>query len=77
MSLNNVTHLVLENIPSLQATAAAAYFARCGNIQESQVLLDVARVRPDSLSRLRGVDVSLTIDSCDGTEYLCIPVRRG
>ena len=76
MSIRNVTRLLLASIPRLQASPSGRYYGRCGDIQTDQALLEVAKVRPDSLSPLRGVDVSRTITSDDGTEYLCIPVRR-
>ena len=76
MSIRNVTRLHLASIPRLQASPSGRYYGRCGDIQTDQALLEVAKVRPDSLSPLRGVDVSGTITSDDGTEYLCKPVRR-
>ena len=76
LSVRNVTNLIVENIPALQSDAAGEYFVRCGDIQADQVLVEVARVKQDYLSPLQGVDVSRTIKSDDGTEYLYIPVRR-
>lgn len=76
-SLANITPIFLENHQGPENEGKLSDFKRLAEIQESQVNLEVAMVRPDVLSPFRGVDLSFTVRSDDGTEYDARPARRG
>lgn len=77
ISLSTVTRLLLDTFPDSGHENELRRIRRFADIQESQVLLEVGRVRPELLSPLGGVDLSFTVQSEDGTEYTARPARRG
>lgn len=76
-SLTTVTLLFLENHQDPAKESNLDEFRRFAEIQESQVLLEVGRVRPELLSPFGGVDLSFTVHTEEGTEYTARPARRG
>ena len=76
-SLTTVTLLFLENHHDPDKESDLSDFERFANIQESQVILEVGRVRQELLSPFGGIDLSFTAQSDSGTEYVCVPKRRG
>ena len=76
-SLTTVTLIFLENHQDPDKEGKLSDFKRFAEIQESQVNLEVAMVRPELLSPFRGVDLPFTVRSDDGTEYDTRPARRG
>ena len=76
-SLTTVTLLFLENHQGSEKENDLLTFERFAKIQESQVILEVGRVRQELLSPFGGVDLSFVIQSDHGTEYVCVPKRRG
>ena len=76
-SLTRATHLLLDSHAGEDGRRESLSFGRLAEIQESQVMLEVQRVRSELLSPLRGVDVFLTWKSKDGVEYIGRPARRG
>ena len=77
LSLTKITHLLLDNQPTPEDSVELSDFRRLADIQESQVLLEVEMIRPELLSPLGGIDLSFTVQSEDGTEYIVRPARRG
>jgi len=76
-SLTTVVVLFLENHQDTDQEGQLSEFKRFAEIQESQVLVEVGRVRPELLSPFGGVDLSFTVQSEDGTEYAARLARRG
>ena len=76
-SLTTVMVLFLENHQDPDKGRKPSGFQRFAEIQESQVFVEVGRVRPELLSPFGGVDLSFTVQIEDGTEYTARPARRG
>ena len=76
-SLTTVMVLFLENHQDPDKGSKLSGFQRFAEIQESQVFVEVGRVRPELLSPFGGVDLSFTVQTEDGTEYTARPARRG
>ena len=67
----------LENHHDPDKEGKLSDFKRFAEIQESQVFVEVGRVRPELLSPFGGIDPSFTVQTEDGTEYTAKPARRG
>ena len=77
ISLTTITRLLLDNIPDSGHVDELQSLRKFAEIQESQVLLEIAMVRSDILSPLSGVELSTKFRSSDGVEYTVVPKRRG
>ena len=76
-SLTTVMVVFLENHQAPDKESKLSDFKRFAEIQESQVFVEVGRVRPELLSPFGGIDLSFTVQTEDGTEYTARPARRG